>query len=157
AHDHLVLPMLALCWRVDRDDYSGKAKAAHRRKPCVSRPSERSERRAGTQGDRLSSSRVWPLGPGSPFGRPGHAEHSYARAGRANHPRSRAPVRRRHSRMFSIVIRIAGVTMSVSTVAKPSPNTIAVERWIHHCVAGAPITISRATNSTLIPNAIGST
>ena len=50
----------------------------------------------------------------------------------------RTAVLSRHSRMFSIAISAAGVTISVSTVAKPSPNTIAVERWIHHCVAGVP-------------------
>ena len=59
--------------------------------------------------------------------------------------------------MFSIAISAAGVTISVSTVAKPSPNTMAVERLIHHCVAGAPTVISRDRNSTFMPNAIGST
>ena len=54
-------------------------------------------------------------------------------------------------------IRAAGVTTSVSTVAKLRPNTIAVDRLIHHCVAGAPIVISRLRNSTFMPNAIGST
>jgi hypothetical protein len=51
----------------------------------------------------------------------------HALTGRPNHPRSRAPHRKRHSRMFSIAINIAGVTMRVSMVAKPSPNTIEVE------------------------------
>ena len=58
-----------------------------------------------------------------------------------------ADQRSRHSRMFSIAIRAAGVTIRVRIVAKPRPNTIAVERWIHHCVAGAPTVISHDTNS----------
>src|SRR5439155_8892107 len=65
--------------------------------------------------------------------------------------------RSRFTRMFSITIRAAGVTISVSTVAKPRPKTMAVERWIHHCVAGAPTETSRERNSTLTPKAIGST
>ena len=40
--------------------------------------------------------------------------------------------------MLWIAISAAGVTISVRTVAKPSPNTIAVDRLIHHCVDGAP-------------------
>ena len=40
-------------------------------------------------------------------------------------------------------ISVAGVTTSVSTVAKPRPKTIAVDRLIHHCVDGAPIVTSR--------------
>ena len=59
--------------------------------------------------------------------------------------------------MFSIAISAAGVTISVSTVAKPRPNTIAVDRLIHHCVAGAPTRISRVRKSMFTPNAIGST
>ena len=59
--------------------------------------------------------------------------------------------------MFAIAISIAGVTTKVSTVAKPRPKTIAVERLIHHCVAGAPTVISRVMNSIFMPNAIGST
>ena len=47
--------------------------------------------------------------------------------------------------------------MSVSMVAKPSPNTMAVERLIHHCVAGAPTVISRERNSIFMPKAIGNT
>ena len=64
---------------------------------------------------------------------------------------------RRQARKLSIAISAAGVTTSVSTVAKPSPNTMAVDRLIHHCVAGAPIVISRVSSSTLTPKAIGST
>ena len=73
--------------------------------------------------------------------------------GRSYSPRAsrRAPARRlsaaRHRWRFSlswaIAISAAGVTISVSTVAKPRPKTMAVERWIHHCVDGAPIVISR--------------
>src|SRR5262245_31507163 len=73
-------------------------------------PGERSETRDPKDRDLREGA----LGPGSPFGRPGHAGASaasktiryYARAGRPNHPRSRAPIRKRHSRIFSIVIRI---------------------------------------------------
>ncbi len=43
----------------------------------------------------------------------------------------------------------AGVTTSVRMVAKPRPKTIAVESWIHHCVDGAPMVISRCTKLTL--------
>ena len=50
----------------------------------------------------------------------------------------------------------AGVTINVSTVAKPRPKTIAVDRLIHHCVDGAPTVISRDRNSMFMPNAIGS-
>src|SRR6266436_7592410 len=71
--------------------------------------------------------------------------------------RSAAERRRRRSRRLAIAISAAGVTTRVSTVAKPRPNTMAVERLIHHCVAGAPSVISRERNSIFIPNAIGST
>ena len=54
-------------------------------------------------------------------------------------------------------ISAAGVTINVKMVAKPSPNTIAVDRLIHHCVDGAPTTTSRDTKSRLMPKAIGST
>src|SRR5438093_4630369 len=71
--------------------------------------------------------------------------------------RSVAEKRRRRSRKLAIAISAAGVTIRVRTVAKPRPKTIAVDRLIHHCVAGAPTVISRARNSTFMPNAIGST
>jgi hypothetical protein len=70
---------------------------------------------------------------------------------------SAADQRKRRSRRCSIAISAAGVTIKVSMVAKPSPNTMAVERLIHHCVAGAPTVISRDMNSMFMPNAIGST
>jgi hypothetical protein len=68
-----------------------------------------------------------------------------------------AAQRARRSLKLAIPISAAGVTMSVSTVAKPSPNTIAVERWIHHWVAGAPTVTSRVRKSRLTPKAIGRT
>jgi len=71
--------------------------------------------------------------------------------------RKAADQRKRRSRRCSIAISAAGVTIKVSMVAKPSPNTMAVERLIHHCVAGAPTVISRDMNSMFMPNAIGST
>jgi len=48
--------------------------------------------------------------------------------GRPKRERMAAAHRCRLSRSTSTPINAAGVTISVSTVAKPSPNTIAVER-----------------------------
>jgi hypothetical protein len=47
----------------------------------------------------------------------------------------------RFSLSCAIAISAAGVTISVSNVAKPRPKTIAVDRLIHHCVEGAPAAI----------------
>ena len=58
---------------------------------------------------------------------------------------------------MAAAISIAGVTTSVSTVAKPSPNTVAVESCTHHCVEGAPTVTSRTIKSMLTPKAIGMT
>ena len=92
----------------------------------------------GVRGEMMGFARAQPILRASPYVRylPRYAP---AACRRANRPRSRATVRMRQSRMFSIAISAAGVTTSVSTVAKPRPNTMAVERLIHHCVAGAPI------------------
>ena len=59
--------------------------------------------------------------------------------------------------MFAMPMSAAGVRIRVSTVAKPRPKTIAVDRLIHHCVAGAPWVMARSMKSTLMPKAIGST
>src|SRR3974377_795628 len=90
-------------------------------------------------------------------GRGGAGGAAHARAGRRRRRRSASHQRRRLARRFSMAMSAAGVMISVSTVAKPSPNTIPVDRLIHHCVAGAPTVISRARNSMFMPKAIGRT
>src|SRR5262245_32399311 len=53
---------------------------------------------------------------------------------------ARACTRRiRQAEIWAKSMRVAGVTTKVRTVANPRPKTIAVERWIHHWVDGAPI------------------
>src|SRR5215218_7647820 len=59
----------------------------------------------------------------------------------ASRRRLRRP--RRHAARLARPISIAGVTTRVRTVAKPRPKTMAVDRWIHHCVEGAPMSIER--------------
>ncbi len=50
-----------------------------------------------------------------------------------------------------------GVTISVSTVAKDRPKTMAEDSEIHHCVEGALIVVSWWKISSPSPKAIGST
>src|SRR5438132_10067408 len=74
-----------------------------------------------------------------------HPSANYAALIRpTNRRRNDAPQARRRVRTFSTSISAAGVMIKVRTVANPRPNTIAVERLIHHWVAGAPMVISRA-------------
>ncbi len=68
-----------------------------------------------------------------------------------------AAVRRRASQSctLTLIINADGVTTRVRMVAKPSPNTIAVDNCDHHCMAGAPMEISRMIKSMLTPSTIG--
>src|SRR5215510_13572720 len=123
----------------------------HARRAGAIHPRRDQEMGAGGEGRRHYAGMI--AGGARSEAQPPHADA----ARRENRARSAATQRMRHSRMFSIAISAAGVTIRVSRVAKPSPNTMAVERLIHHCVAGAPMVISRERNSMFMPKAIGST
>ena len=73
------------------------------------------------------------------------------------HPRSAADQRSRRSRSCSIAIRAAGVTIKGEQGGEAQPEHDRGREGDPPLPPGPPPVISRVRNSTLMPNAIGST
>ena len=115
---------------------AGRLPGRRRRPPFVGSPAAHPRPPAAA-----SLPRPWATPPASRRRRPW----------RSASPRRRLRRRSRHARTFTGIISAQGVTTRVSTVAKLSPKTIAVDSPIHHWVDGAPTETSRVRKSMLTP------